>query len=125
MTQAGAGDDRRSRSKRAPLPHICVAKLDASDLSSVKGQLAKNRPVIFAMTVGLSFFNFRGNGIFDTLEYGPETTGHSMVLVGFDDDRSAFRLMNSFGRDWGEDGYAWISYELRRKQVHVGFVIAP
>jgi C1A family cysteine protease len=99
-------------------------KLDASDLASVKGQLVDHRPVIFAMSVGPAFNSFRGDGVFDTFEFGAETTGHSMVLVGYDDTRGAFRLMNSFGPNWGDDGYAWISYKLWQKTVHVGFVIA-
>jgi C1A family cysteine protease len=51
------------------------------------------------------------------------TTGHSTVLVGCDDARSAFRLMNSFGRTWGDSGYAWSGWALWRKQVAIGFVI--
>jgi C1A family cysteine protease len=62
--------------------------------------------------------------VFDTLETGADTTGHSMVLVGYDDARSAFRLMNSFGPNWGDNGYAWIGYALWQKQVSVGFVVA-
>jgi hypothetical protein len=100
-------------------------KLDAHDLSAVKAQLAERRPVIFGMSIGPAFKQFKGGGVFDTLEIGAETTGHAMVLVGYDDARSAFRLMNSFGRNWGDNGYAWIGYALWRKQVSVGFVIAP
>jgi hypothetical protein len=99
-------------------------KLDARDLAAVKGQLTERRPVIFAMTIGPAFKAFKGDSVFDTLETGAETIGHSMVLVGFDDARGAFRLMNSFGRGWGDNGYAWISYALWRSQMSVGFVIA-
>jgi C1A family cysteine protease len=33
-----------------------------------------------------------------------------MVLIGYDDSREEFRLQNSHGREWGDNGYAWIGY---------------
>ena len=99
-------------------------KVDAHNLSAVKAQLAERRPVIFGMSVGPVFNQFRGGGVFNTIEIDSSTTGHSMVLVGYDDSRDAFRLMNSFGRGWGDQGYAWISYDLWSRKVSVGFVIA-
>ncbi len=99
-------------------------KIDAHDLTAVKSQLAERRPVIFGLSAGPVFVQFRGEGIFNTMETGPSTTGHSMVLVGYDDSRDAFRLMNSFGRSWGDNGYGWISYDLWVRKVSVGFVIA-
>jgi hypothetical protein len=86
------------------------SRVDAHDLSAVKGQLARGRPVIFAMAVGPKFRAHRGAGVFSTLDIGPGLDGHAMVLIGYDDARDAFRLQNSHGRDWGDGGYAWISY---------------
>ena len=79
-------------------------KLDAHDLEAVKGQLAEHRPVIFAMPVGPAFIQHRGDGVFDRLETGTDTTGHAMVLAGYDDAKAAYRLMNSSGRNWGDHG---------------------
>jgi hypothetical protein len=36
--------------------------------------------------------------------------GHAYKLVGFDDDRSAFLLQNSWGERWGLLGHAWMPY---------------
>jgi hypothetical protein len=33
-----------------------------------------------------------------------------MVIVGYDDKRSAFRIINSWGQTWGEGGYGWVDY---------------
>jgi hypothetical protein len=37
-------------------------------------------------------------------------SGHAVALVGYDDNRGAFKLRNSWGRRYGDNGYAWISY---------------
>lgn len=37
--------------------------------------------------------------------------GHAYLVVGYSTDREAFRILNSWGRDWGEGGRAWISFE--------------
>lgn len=99
------------------------AKLDAQDIGSVKYHISEHRPVIFGMPVGRAFWGFHGSGVFDTVESGAGTTGHAMVLVGYDDQRNAFRLINSLGKAWGDGGFAWISYGVWQKQVSVGFVV--
>ena len=86
------------------------SRVDAHDLGAVKGQLARGRPVIFAMAVGPKFQAHRGAGVFSALDTGPGLDGHAMVLIGYDDSREAFRLQNSHGREWGDNGYAWIGY---------------
>jgi hypothetical protein len=38
------------------------------------------------------------------------SSGHSVAIVGYDDTRAAFKLRNSWGKGYGDNGYAWISY---------------
>src|SRR5690606_12507461 len=33
-----------------------------------------------------------------------------IVLVGWDDSKNAWLMRNSWGTNWGEDGYMWIDY---------------
>ena len=37
---------------------------------------------------------------------------HAMCVVGYDDERNggSFLLMNSWGREWGKDGFTWVTY---------------
>jgi hypothetical protein len=37
---------------------------------------------------------------------------HAMCVVGFDDSKEAFLVMNSWGKNWGKNGYFWLSYTL-------------
>lgn len=38
------------------------------------------------------------------------TSGHGILVVGYDDDRQAFKILNSWGSGWGEGGFAWLPY---------------
>lgn len=42
---------------------------------------------------------------------GPNVGGHAYLLVGFSQDRNAFRMINSWGRAWGEAGRAWVHFD--------------
>tara|TARA_B100000575_G_scaffold209118_1_gene170346 strand:- start:627 stop:1766 length:1140 start_codon:yes stop_codon:yes gene_type:complete len=37
--------------------------------------------------------------------------GHAMLIVGYDDRKKAVQVLNSWGADFGNDGFFWIPYE--------------
>ena len=50
------------------------------------------------------------------LAYSPAkgaTGPHAITLVGYDDNYNggSFRVLNSYGTDWGDKGFFWITYE--------------
>lgn len=79
-------------------------------LDDVKGALARGAPVIFAMPAPADFKAFRGPGIYSRAEVPARANYHAMAIVGYDEDRQALRIMNSWGPIWGDKGYAWIDY---------------
>ncbi|MEO6670231.1 MAG: FISUMP domain-containing protein [Ferruginibacter sp.] len=36
---------------------------------------------------------------------------HAMLICGYDDDINAFKVLNSWGPGWGNDGFIWIDYD--------------
>lgn len=58
------------------------------------------------------FQNFAGSGVFKETASTTSNPGvnHAIVLIGWDDTKQAWLLRNSWGTDWGDQGYAWISY---------------
>jgi C1A family cysteine protease len=97
------------------------SRFDATDLNAVKQQIARGVPVIFAMRIGATITGLRGDAVVeDDRDLGGS---HAMVAVGFDDDRKAFRIQNSWGRGWGDGGYGWFGYDFWKRNVKVGFVI--
>jgi hypothetical protein len=48
---------------------------------------------------------------------------HAIVLVGYDLDKKAFRIRNSWGPLWGKWGYHWLSFDYVRTYGQGGFYI--
>jgi hypothetical protein len=88
----------------------------------VKGELAHGRPVVFGMLINRSFMRLKGDDIYDVPPDKP-LGGHAMVLIGYDDSRQAFRVMNSWGPEWGDRGYGWISYRAFAAGTHAAFTV--
>lgn len=36
--------------------------------------------------------------------------GHAIMICGYDDNKGAFLIKNSWGPEWGEGGYGWLDY---------------
>jgi hypothetical protein len=37
---------------------------------------------------------------------------HAALLVGYDDDKAAFKVLSSWGSEWGDAGFGWLAYSL-------------
>lgn len=50
---------------------------------------------------------------------------HGVTIVGYDDNVNggAFRVVNSWGKDWGDEGYFWLRYKDFDKLVNEAYVI--
>ncbi|TAN46336.1 MAG: hypothetical protein EPN26_15325, partial [Rhodospirillales bacterium] len=77
-------------------------------LDDVKGEIANGNPVVIAMQVTKDFEKYESAAPFDDLT--PADNTHAMVLVGYDESKRSFRLINSWGEDWGDKGYGWLTY---------------
>jgi len=97
------------------------AAFDAPSLDKVKQQLARGAPVIFATNWTRKMDALRGDAVL--LEDDTPGEGHAMVVVGYDDAKSAFFIQNSFGPSWGNKGYGWFGYDFWKRNVRVAYVI--
>lgn len=85
-------------------------------LEDIKTQIATGNPVIIGIEVDQEFTN-NSLRLWDTNTsafYG----NHAVVLTGYDNKKQAFRLLNSWGATWGENGYIWVTY--RKIQALLG-----
>jgi hypothetical protein len=90
-------------------------QVNVHDPREIKAQLDAGYPVIFGAKMDPAF-EAAGRG-FVWRETAPGGCGggecgyHAMVLVGYDEARRAFKLLNSWGTGWGDGGYGWIDYD--------------
>ena len=91
-----------------------VKRLDR--LVFFRAALAHRVPFVVGVQVFPSMERLSGpNSVYQDLS-GTSLGGHAMVVVGYDDDRfgGAFKVLNSWGQDWGDRGFLWIPYDTFR-----------
>lgn len=79
-------------------------------IEAVKRSLLNGNPVIIGFQVQNSFFTAKT--VFEP-DGGAYTGGHAMCVVGYDDDKygGSFEIVNSWGKDWGNNGLIWMRYD--------------
>ena len=99
-------------------------RVNVLDTKEVKAQLSAGYPVIIGADVSKEFINdgYTQKAAYIWKDAGTPAGGHCMLLVGYDDAKSAFRVMNSWGKDWGDNGFGWIDYKFFSQGVRYGFV---
>lgn len=99
---------------------------EADTVGQARNHLADGFPIVIGMLVGKPFIAHRGPRGSENY-VGPQNSdkegGHAMCVVGYDDSRNAFKLINSWGTDWGTNGYGWVSYETFKRKVREAYVV--
>ena len=95
-------------------------------LTNIKISLAAGYPLMFGFTVYDSMGEAKGNKgkVPFPSNHDRVAGGHAIAAVGYDDNiviqnsepgsiptRGAIRIRNSWGPDWGDNGYGWLPYE--------------
>lgn len=86
----------------------------------MKSLLHKKTPVM----ISIDWFNVKfGNilqtndvFIYDYEKVDPAACGHAVLVVGYDDEKKAFKFVNSWGNNWGNKGYAYMLYDFFRAE---------
>lgn len=95
-------------------------QVNVADVMEIKSHVHAGYPVMTGMLIDQSFYHLKKE-IWSTFD-GTSKVGHAVVIVGFDDSKHAFKVMNSWGKDWSEDGYGWITYRHFRKAAREAYV---
>jgi hypothetical protein len=104
--------------------------LPAIDPETIKSALVKWYGVIVSFHVFENFDNYTGgiyrpgghsgvdrsNGRFDF---------HGMLILGFDDNDRTFKILNSWGTYWGDNGYMYISYDDVKTLIREAYIMIP
>ena len=84
-----------------------------TSLVLAKAALAEGLPVIIGMTVfeSMESAEVAQTGIVPMP--GPKEEvmgGHAVLVVGYDESKKCLLVRNSWGLDWGIEGYFWLPY---------------
>lgn len=78
------------------------------NVESVKAALQKG-PVVTTLSVYQDFLAY-GGGVYKHVT-GDMVGGHAISIVGYDDVNRAWIIRNSWGVEWGEQGFGMVSYD--------------
>lgn len=92
------------------------------NVRDIKSALSEGYPVVTSFELCESFANASGNGYvqlptdeevekhFNGEQAETKHSSHAMVITGYSDQLQRFIVRNSWGKDWGDNGYCYIPY---------------
>ncbi len=118
---------------------ISVSPMNDGTLDKIKKTIANGDLITTTINIYRNFLYFNGfestkgvcanktntrfqylNGIYSTLDSGCNSKSseglQTITIVGYDDEKKAFKIANSWGEGWGRRGFAWISYDLFKSE---------
>lgn len=94
--------------------YVCVTPT----VDAIKGALVTYGPLVTTMNVFSDFFSYV-SGIY-SYTTGSYAGAHAVLIVGYDDIMRCFIVKNSWGTDWGEQGFFEIAYSQCSSSVNFG-----
>ncbi|MEP7240173.1 MAG: C1 family peptidase [Devosia sp.] len=93
------------------------------DLDKVKGALAKGHPVVLMALVDDAFQALSPKNRIWRSTSATAGDGHAFTLVGYDDRTQTFKFINSWGTNWGLNGYGWMTYDTFGQKIYAGYIM--
>ncbi len=93
-----------------------IADPEYTKINVMRTLLSESNPILMGFSIKEVDFSYQNNLNNDYLgvSFTPDPTvtcGHAVLIVGYDDNLGAFKFVNSWGTFWGNEGYAWLSYD--------------
>jgi hypothetical protein len=96
-------------------------------VDNTKTALSYKLPVIIGINLTESFMKGSSMvyGHYEPKQGEKFIGGHAMCVIGYDDTKfgGAFEVMNSYGSEFGDKGFVWISYKDFKETVQEAYVM--
>lgn len=79
-----------------------------NNTDNIKRLLYSKYPVMIGINCYDNLQRYTG-GLYNTTS-GKNLGGHAVCIIGYDDNRGAFKIQNSWSTTWGEAGFFWVPY---------------
>lgn len=76
-------------------------------VEQLKTALIEHGPIAAPMVFDHCLLAYK-SGVFN--EKTGDNISHVVLLIGWDDEKGAWLIKNSWGEEWGEKGFGWIKY---------------
>ncbi|MCL2434447.1 MAG: C1 family peptidase, partial [Clostridia bacterium] len=101
----------------------CVSYFTLSGVNDIKQAIIAYGGVVIGVPMYPAFNSIApGNPVYSDTS-GTASGRHAICLVGYDDSMQAFKFINSWGVDWGIDGYGYVSYDIACQNGSYGYVM--
>ncbi len=96
------------------------------NVENLKRYLYQGKAIVFGAKLGDEFMNASGDVVLtsQTYNYSGQHAYHAMILCGYDDNKGAngaFKVVNSWGEDWGNGGFIWVDYNYFVQQDYFAY----
>lgn len=85
-------------------------RIAATDSLGIKRALLENHALVIQITPDQAFMDAGPGFVWSSFTW--PLGAHVVALCGWDDNKGAYKIINSWGTTWGDGGYGWISYSL-------------
>lgn len=91
---------------------------EVASTEEIKRDLVMYGPIVTTLVFD-DCLNLYGGGVFNEQQnWNVDASGnkrlkpgsHIVLIVGWDDQKGAWLIKNSYGTEWGENGYGWVKY---------------
>ncbi|HUU28682.1 MAG TPA: choice-of-anchor D domain-containing protein [archaeon] len=103
--------------------------LNDTDIENMKQLLAGGEIFVLSVPVYPGFHDLNSTDyIYNAPAEGESEEGsHAVAVVGYDNTiggSGALKIVNSWGDDWGDEGFAWLTYDFIKNYCERAFVMA-
>jgi len=108
-----------SYQKEKAFPHRAMDWFTVKGTEQIKAAIYKYGGVVVGINVCSNFNDLNETNPIYSVRKGKNFGGHAICLIGYDDEKNAFKFINSWGTDWGIEGFGWVSYDIVEEDTNI------